>query len=239
MSDALLIKKTIELFIAENRDTAKNTEYQRSILKTRKKLNGIRRKPMRDLAKDLSKKYKEKPIEWIHEIMKSLWKTSSSLDEEVILLLLFARWKRKFNDNSWELVWSLTNAIDDWSLCDTLGMDLSCWMIKQDPSKWTTLEEKIKSDWFWDRRLALITPRQIIRTDKLYIDKTLTLAQKLLSDEEYYVQKAIVWILREIAKINLEKAETFLAKNELKLVSFAKSDIRRNIKKIKERDGLS
>ncbi|MCG3219655.1 MAG: DNA alkylation repair protein, partial [Candidatus Heimdallarchaeota archaeon] len=163
MSDAIKIRKLTKTFIAENRDTGKNIEYQRSILKTKKNLNGIRRKPMRDFAKGLHNDYKAKPVEWVHEIINDLWNNTSSLDEEVILLLLLARWKRKLNDDSWKLIWSLTTKIDDWSLCDTIGMDLSCWMLKQDPTKWETLEEKIRSEWFWDRRLALITPRQIIR----------------------------------------------------------------------------
>ena len=165
MSEAIKIKKIIESFISENRDTGKNIDFQRSILKTSKKLNGIRRKPMRDLARDLSNNYKSKSIEWVHEIIDDLWKQTSSLDEEVILLLIFARWKKKFNDDSWKIIWSMTTEIDDWSLCDTIGMDLSCWMLKQDPTKWEELEEKISSEWFWDRRLALITPRQIIKED--------------------------------------------------------------------------
>jgi 3-methyladenine DNA glycosylase AlkD len=235
MSDAIKIKKTIESFIVENSDTKKNIDYQRSFLKTRKKLKGIRRKPMRDLAKAIHNEFKEKPIEWIHEIINALWENTTSLDEEVILLLLFARWKRKFNDDSWKLIWSITTKIDDWSLCDTMGMDISCWMLKQDPLKWETLEEKISSECFWDRRLALITPRQIIREDEQFIDKTLLLAEKLMDDEEYYVQKAIVWMLREIAKLNLEKVESFLQKNESKLASFVKSDTKRMLRKRKEK----
>ncbi|MHA1910278.1 MAG: DNA alkylation repair protein [Candidatus Kariarchaeaceae archaeon] len=119
-------------------------------------------------------------------------------------------------------------------MCDTIGMDLSCWMLKQDPVKWETLEEKISSERFWDRRLVLITPRQVIKEDEQFIDKTLLLAEKLLLDGEYYVQKAIVWILREIVKVNLAKVETFLVKNEAKLVSFVKSETIRNIRKSKE-----
>ena len=87
---------------------------------------------MRDLVKTIHNNHKNKPIEWIHEIFNILWKQTSSLDEEVILLLLLARWKRKFDDETWKLIWSITDKVDDWSLCDTIGMDLSCWIVKQD-----------------------------------------------------------------------------------------------------------
>ncbi|MFP4402402.1 MAG: DNA alkylation repair protein [Candidatus Nanoarchaeia archaeon] len=64
----------------------------------------------------------------------------------------------------------------------------------------------------WQRRLSLTSLYYYAKqcSNPLPLDMTLPLVEKLLLDEEYYVQKGVGWTLREMSQIDYDKTLDFL-----------------------------
>lgn len=73
------------------------------------------------------------------------------------------------------------------------------------------LYQLAKSRDLWERRIAIMATFHFIKRGEF--DETLKLAQKLLSDGEDLIHKAVGWMLREVGKRDQEAEERFLKEN--------------------------
>lgn len=67
------------------------------------------------------------------------------------------------------------------------------------------------SESLWERRIAILATFYMIRKGEY--ENTLAIAQKLLGDKQDLIHKAVGWMLREVAKRDLNLAKQFLRKH--------------------------
>jgi 3-methyladenine DNA glycosylase AlkD len=67
----------------------------------------------------------------------------------------------------------------------------------------------------WDRRIAIVATFALIRNG-VFLD-TLAIAERLLSDKEDLIHKAVGWMLREVGKRDLDAEECFLKAHHRKM----------------------
>lgn len=115
--------------------------------------------------------------------------------------------------------------VDNWAHSDGLSKFLSR-LIENDSTKKDMLS--IIKKWntsknLWERRQSLVSLYYYSRTKKQHIDFELTqqLVFPLLSDNEYYVQKAVGWTLRESYNVYPKQTYSFIATNIKKITSTA------------------
>ena len=74
-----------------------------------------------------------------------------------------------------------------------------------------------QSDNMWTNRAAILHQlkfKQAMNTDLLF-----EIIQQHMASNEFFIQKAIGWVLREYAKTNPEVVKTFVAEHPLKPLS--------------------
>jgi 3-methyladenine DNA glycosylase AlkD len=115
--------------------------------------------------------------------------------------------------------------IDNWAHSDGLSKFLTR-LIENENTKKDMLD--IIKKWnasknLWERRQSLVSLYYYSRTKKQHIDFELTqqLVFPLLSDNEYYVQKAVGWTLRESYNVYPKQTYSFIATNIKKITSTA------------------
>lgn len=128
------------------------------------------------------------------------------------LVLVARAKKRKLPEERRSLAeWALAHreGVNNWNLVDTLIPDT---IGRVEPSEaWVkTIEPLLRSEWLWDRRLAVLATlgwmRVFDRTDLVY-----RFVSRVLQDEEDLIHKAAGWMLREAGKRRPDELRAYLA----------------------------
>lgn len=102
-----------------------------------------------------------------------------------------------------DAVWleGLLRACRTWALLDPLVIGVVGVLVDRDPSGWDPVVRRWAHDEdFWVRRAALLTHLPSLRRGEGDWDRFAVLADRLLEEREFFVRKAIGWVLRETAK---------------------------------------
>ncbi|MGI9168441.1 MAG: DNA alkylation repair protein [Pyrinomonadaceae bacterium] len=138
----------------------------------------------------------------------------SSFHEDRLLALLlwvrlYSRGDRLMRRKIYSLYLKNARFINNWDLVDSSAehvVDAFLWDKERG-----RLYQLTKSKNLWERRIAIIATFHFIKRGEF--DETLKLAQKLLSDGEDLIHKAVGWMLREVGKRDQETQERFLKEN--------------------------
>lgn len=87
-----------------------------------------------------------------------------------------------------------------WALIDTIAPWVVGPVVERDPAEHATLERWSRDPDFWLRRAALLAYQLPLRRGLPVFDRFTALADPLLEDKEFFVRKAIGWMLRERTK---------------------------------------
>ncbi|MGY1743957.1 DNA alkylation repair protein [Blastococcus sp. SYSU D00695] len=125
------------------------------------------------------------------------------------LFLLVRRFERADDDERArivELYLARRDRVDNWDLVDASAPYLlGPWLLDRDDA---LLDELAGSASLWDRRIAVLATFAGIRAGRFAA--TLRLADRLLTDPEDLIHKAVGWMLREVGNRDPACAETFL-----------------------------
>jgi 3-methyladenine DNA glycosylase AlkD len=99
------------------------------------------------------------------------------------------------------LVEQLLRTSGTWALVDSLAADVMGSLVERFPELLATLDRWAADDDFWIRRsamLALLVPLR--RGDPAQFERLARYADAMLAEREFFIRKAIGWVLRETAK---------------------------------------
>lgn len=133
------------------------------------------------------------------DLVKALW-ASGAYEEKMIALKMLGCIAKKDAPQSLQLVQVFSTGIDNWAICDTMGMQSLKPVVKTHQQEIFALAKKFNSSKnMWQRRLSLVLVEYYTR-DKTLLPQINGLVSALENDEEYYVKKAVVWIKKNISK---------------------------------------
>ena len=146
----------------------------------------------------------------VEELLGSPWH-EERLTALFVLVHRFERADDDERDRIVELYLARRNRVDNWDLVDASAPYLlGPWLLVRDRADdGALLDELAASASVWDRRIAVMATFAGVRAGRP--EATLRLADRLLTDPADLVQKAVGWMLREVANRDRVRAETFLA----------------------------
>jgi 3-methyladenine DNA glycosylase AlkD len=98
-----------------------------------------------------------------------------------------------------------------WALVDYLAVDLLGIMVISDPDGMTAVIDRwATDDDFWVRRSALLCELRPIRKGQP-LERFLARAEPMLEEREFFIRKAIGWVLREAGKRRPDDVAAWLA----------------------------
>ena len=143
----------------------------------------------------LAKQYKDGGFNLVEEMS-----DSDVIEEKVLAAKLLGLVAKKDPAKAIRLFKTLSKGIDNWAVCDALGMQALKPIVKTHADDIFKLARRYNdSENLWLRRLSLVMVEWYTR-DKSYHDSILKLVKNLEGDKEYYVRKAVEWIKRNIIK---------------------------------------
>lgn len=147
------------------------------------------------LLNDLSKLYRKEGF----DLVKALWQ-SGWFEEQILAVKILQKIAKKDPELSLQLVAAFAPQINNWAVCDAIGMQALQTIRTTHQKEIFALSKKYnRSANFWERRLSLVLVEYYTRDASLH-DAINKLVAPLEKDEEYYVKKAVVWIKKNFTK---------------------------------------
>ena len=99
-----------------------------------------------------------------------------------------------------------TDFVNNWDLVDTSAEELVGTHIEEQGMR--MLDRLARSKSLWERRIAIIAT--FATTKQRDFQPTLTIAERLLTDQHDLIHKAVGWMLREVGNRDIDTARVFL-----------------------------
>jgi len=153
----------------------------------------------------LSRTHQKIPLEQVEQLLQSAYHEDRLL-ALLILVRQYARAEEAKQATIYKLYISNTKFINNWDLVDSSAEHIiGAYLIDKSQKP---LDQLARSRSIWERRIAILSTFYFIRRGKF--ETTLRIAERLLTDKEDLIHKAVGWMLREIGNRDLKKEEAFL-----------------------------
>ena len=188
----------------------KYKEFHSSLCPNVDNIIGVRVPDLRKMAKEIaSQDYK-----------KFLSQAKDDYYEELLLQGLVIGYAKISIEDTFKYLKKFVPKINSWAVCDITCSNLKITK-KYMKEMWEFLEQYINSKNEYEIRFALVMYLNYFLTDD-YIDEILLKIDKI-TNEEYYVQMAIAWLISFAYIKQKEKTEKYLLKNKLDKFTLNKS----------------
>jgi 3-methyladenine DNA glycosylase AlkD len=180
----------IQKILAEKSEKS-NIEFFQTMVPGEQKIYGVKTPVLNELAK----KYKEGAFDLAEE----LW-NSGALEEKIIAIKIIEQVGKNDPSRVLTLFKRFSKHLENWAVCDGLGMQFLRGIVKTHHDKIFDLAAKLNhSKDPWQRRLSLVMVEWYTRKGETH-KEIKALVRNLENDNEYYVKKAVVWINRNFNK---------------------------------------
>jgi len=150
--------------------------------------------------------------DWKFERLTELWREGKR-DEKLIVISALGSISKRDHQNTRHFVLEILNDISDWEICDQLALRVVVNLAVQNQKEiFSLMEQWIKSENKWTRRLAVATIPPYIRARKSESQVCLEFLDMVMKDADKDVKKAVGWALREITKKDPKGVFEFLKK---------------------------
>ncbi len=191
-----------------NKERAVN---EKRYLKSPYKFFGVSIPITEKIAKEFRKSNKGLSRKDVIELAKRLW-DSEYHDEKKLGTRILRLYPEYIDFRAMPMLEKMLNSSTGWDLVDDISIHLVGTVLEKDKRAFDYLKRWSRSDNFWMRRASLISQIFLFRHgngDKKLFFK---FAEKMASEKEFFIRKAIGWCLREISKPNPDEAFAFLMK---------------------------
>lgn len=178
---------------------------------------------------DLSKKWRaELDIEARVALADALWQ-SDIHEARIAAAKLLTQARLRPDEGAWALICSWVPDFDAWAIADH-ACDAGQRRLLADPSRIDTVETWTTSEAMWTRRAALVitlpwTKQNNPKPQELEVrDRVLGWAAAYVDDQQWFIQKAIAWWLRELSKHDTPRVMAFLNAHGDRLKPFARKE---------------
>lgn len=192
---------------------------------------GIANPVLDDISKDVRV---ETDVQARVDLAAALWDTNTHEARVLAAKLLTQARLRPDDTPAWELIASWVPDFDAWAIADHVciaGQKRLVW----NPSRLDTVEEWTRADHMWTKRAALVitlpwTKQNFPKpAEEAARDRILGWAAGYVEDQDWFIQKAIAWWLRELSKHDAPRVRAFLAKHSAGMKNFAVKDASRKL----------
>jgi 3-methyladenine DNA glycosylase AlkD len=182
--------KEIQQLLTGKAEKGSKTFFEKMV-PGKQKIYGVKTPVLNEIAKQ----YKLGSFSLAEE----LWE-AGSFEERIIAIKIMEKKGKDHPALLLTLFKSFSNNIDNWAVCDGLGMQFLRGIVKTHPKEIFEIANKYcLSKNMWQRRLSLVMVEWYTRSPQFHTEIK-QLVKNLETDEEYYVKKTIVWINKNFAK---------------------------------------
>jgi len=190
---------------------------QKKYMRNKFEFFGIQAKPRRKATRKFMRKENRPVYEELETVVKKLWQKDER-EYQYFAAELVEKYKKEFNEDIIELLEYMITHKSWWDTVDQIAKKLVGSYFKKFPEKKEVYIKKwINSDNIWLQRSCILF--QLGYKEDTNVDLLFDIILRLKDIDEFFIQKAIGWALRQYARIEPEVIRTFVKDNELSSLS--------------------
>lgn len=216
------VKELYQLF--QQNQQVENQSAMSAYMRDQFSFFGLKAERRRDLQKDFIQNHKSGPVDW--SIIGELWELEERELQYVGLDLLKAK-EKNYQIQDLDSFYQIITQKSWWDTVDPLAKNVGCLALAYPNPGKKQMESWAEDDNLWIRRTAII--HQLAYKEETDEDLLATCIQKNLGSEEFFINKAIGWALREYSKTRPDFVRSFIKEHEQEM---AKLSIREGSKRL-------
>ncbi len=189
-----------KLFSLADKERAENNKRY---LKSQYSFYGLKVPEMRKVMKE----YRNLEFYSALNLFDELW-NSGNHEEMNCALYLLENYAKQNQNELWKFLIERLNKATSWDLVDEMSGRILGVILADNINLMSEIKKMSESRNPWIRRTSIISTGRLIGKNK--IELTLRLAEKLVYDDDVYVQKGAGWMLREAGKKNRFAVREFI-----------------------------
>lgn len=148
-------------------------------------------------VREISKSYFDLDFYSFLNLFDDLWNSGYHEEMWLALFIMEKQFEKNINE-SWKFLTKRLDKIKTWDHVDELSSSILGKILNKRLDLIKEIKEMSLSKNPWIRRISIVSTLPMIKNNK--IELTLRLAEKLVYDNDIYVQKGTGWMLREAGK---------------------------------------
>ncbi len=165
---------------------------------------------MRAIVAAFAKDHRRLTAAEVNGLAAALW-SGPVFEEKSLAILLLDRHEKILDEDSWRLADRWVDTATGWGLSDGLASGPIAGMVYAKPARSRDILRWTHAKNIWRRRASTYALHRFVRAGEL--DKPFELLEKLLYDDEFWVQRAVGTWLRECWKKDRQRTEAFLRRH--------------------------
>ena len=192
--------------------SAERAKREKAYMKSQLRFHGVSMPEVRRAAAEFARTHSELSRSELRSIVDTLFDSDWHDLRSVGIALLERRVSLLVpRDAAWLI--GLVRRSPGWAHVDWLAVKVIGPVIDRHPSGAAVLRRWAKDDDFWVRRTALLAELDALRRGAGDFDLFAELAAPMLEEREFFIRKAIGWVLREVSKRRPALVRRFLAEH--------------------------
>jgi 3-methyladenine DNA glycosylase AlkD len=183
----------------------------KAYLKSDLEFIGVSAKPLRAVAGTFLADHPELERESLISLALALW-DRSVYELRAVVVALLERRAGGLGSEDLALVEGLLRRSNTWALVDWLCTKVASPIVDRDPDEASAVLERWSRDGdFWVRRASMLAQLPALRAGRGDFELFAACAGRMVGEKEFFIRKAIGWVLRDVSKKRPELAYAFLA----------------------------
>lgn len=188
-------------------------EGAKAYLKSDLDFLGVATPPLRASARAWLREHPDLDRAFLLGLVEALWARPLHELRAFGVELLQAR-RALLRSEDLDLLEDLLRRSRSWAYVDTLAIQIVGPLVERDPRLDARLDLWVKDEDFWIRRSALLALLLPLRRGEGDWPRFVRYADALLHEKEFFIRKAIGWVLREVSKQHPRWVRDFLRERE-------------------------
>ena len=169
---------------------------------------GVRIPRLRAIVSAFRRAHRDLAVGDLNRLASSLW-AGPTFEEKALAISLLDAFGKSLDAESWRVLDAWAGESSGWGLCDSLALGPITKIVHSQPRRFREVVRWTKSENRWRRRIAVYAMRDFVFAGEL--DRPFDVFERLLYDDEVWVQRAVGTWLRESWKKDRERTAAFLS----------------------------
>jgi 3-methyladenine DNA glycosylase AlkD len=170
-------------------------------------VRGLSAPQMREILREFADGHRDLAVREANRLAAALWR-GPTYEEKLLAIMLMGRYEARLDTASWALLDGWVDAAIGWGLSDSLAAGPIASMLYRNPARFREVMQWTRARHFWRRRASTYALARLVQSRDL--DSPFRLLERLLYDDEFWVQRAVGTWLRECWKRDRRRTEAFL-----------------------------
>ncbi len=179
--------------------TPERAEHEKAYLKSTREHYGTSVPAIRSIARAVGRQHPGLEHGDLVAMARALWAMPAH-EDRMVVVELFEVYDDRLGADDMALVEQMLRESGTWALVDSLSASVAGRLVEQHPELGEVLDRWSVDDDFWIRRSALLALLLPLRRGGGNFERFARYADAMLDEKEFFIRKAIGWVLRDTAR---------------------------------------